>query len=102
MHETSIVHSLLELIREQLAAEPGPVRVTTVRLRVGPLAGVEPAALRFAFAAATPGTAIDGARLIIEPAPLIAWCRVCMAERDIDSPQHLRCPICARPTPDVL
>jgi hydrogenase nickel incorporation protein HypA/HybF len=101
MHETSIIQSLIELIREQLA-EQGPVRVTSVHLRVGAMAGVVPEALQFAFAAVVLGTSLDGARLDIQAAPLTAWCRVCMTERPIDSPQRLRCPVCDRPTPDVL
>jgi hydrogenase nickel incorporation protein HypA/HybF len=102
MHETSIIEHIIELVGEQLAQQQGPVRVTAVRLRVGPLAGVEPEALRFAFDATIPGTLLDGAQLAIEPAPLIAWCRICLAERTLDSPQRLCCPICGRPTPDVL
>lgn len=102
MHESSVIESLIELIRDQLA-DQGPVRVTSVHLRVGALACVAPDALQFAFAAAAvPGTPLDGARLDIEPAPLTAWCRVCMTERPIDTPQRLRCPVCDRPTPDVL
>src|SRR4051812_32108489 len=101
MHETSIIQSLIELVREQLA-DQGPVRVTTVRLRVGPLAGVVSEALRFAFDAVAHGTPLEGARLDVEDAPLTAWCRVCLAERKLQSPQRLQCPVCGRPTPDVL
>jgi hydrogenase nickel incorporation protein HypA/HybF len=101
MHETSIIQSLIELVQQQLA-DQGPVRVTSLRVRVGPLAGVVPEALRFAFDATVPGTALEGARLDVEAAPLTAWCRVCLTERTLHSPQLLRCPVCGRPTPDLL
>ena len=101
MHETSIVQNLIAMIDEQLASQ-GPVRVKTVRLRVGPLAGVVTDALRFAFGAAAPGTLVECARLDIENVELIVWCRVCLTERTLSSPQKMRCPVCDRPTPDVL
>jgi hydrogenase nickel incorporation protein HypA/HybF len=101
MHETSVVKSLIELIEEHLA-EQGHVRVKTVRLRMGPLAGVVREELTFAFYAAIAGTDMEGARLEFESAPLEVWCRTCMALRTLASPQQIRCPVCLRPTPDVL
>jgi len=101
MHEISIIQNVIELVRQQLV-DQGAVRVTGVRLRVGPLAGVVPDALRFAFDAAAPGTFLDGARLDLEATPLTAWCRNCLAERDVETPQQLTCPVCQQPTPDLL
>ncbi len=100
MHETSIVESLIDLIADELA-DQGSVRVTLVRLRIGPLAGVVNEALEFAFTACAPGSIIDGARLEIVAVPLTAWCARCNAERQIPSPQLLACPICGEPTPDI-
>jgi hydrogenase nickel incorporation protein HypA/HybF len=101
MHETSVIQSLIDLIQMELA-EQGPVRVTSVRLKVGALAGVALEALRFAFDAAAPGTLVEGARLEFVPAPLIIWCPFCMAEREIPVPQPLICPACGRATHDLL
>lgn len=101
MHEVSVIQNVLELVQQQLADE-GPVRVIAIRLRVGPLAGVVADALRFAFDGAVPGTPLEGARLDIEAAPLTAWCRHCLTDRDIATPQRLVCPVCEQPTPDLL
>jgi hydrogenase nickel incorporation protein HypA/HybF len=100
MHETSIVQNLLELIHEHLAAQ-GPVRVRTVRVRVGALAGVAAEAFRSAFASGVRGTIADGARLDLRATPVTAWCRACIADRQIATPQRLVCPVCGRPTPDL-
>lgn len=101
MHEISIVQNLLTMIDEQLAGQ-GTVRVKTVRLRVGLLAGIVTDALRFAFEAAAPGTVVEGARLELEAVDLTVWCRVCLTERVVSSPQRMRCPVCERPTPDLI
>ena len=101
MHEISVIQNVIELVRQQLV-DQGAVRVTAIRLRVGPLAGVVSDALRFAFDAAAPGTLLEGARLDLEATPLTAWCRNCLAERDVATPQRLVCPVCEQPTPDLL
>ena len=101
MHETSVVHSLIELIRESLAG--GDVaRVARVRVNVGPLSGIEPAALRFAWAAVSPDALGPAAELDLATGPVIAWCRACDAEREIASVQNVACPACGAPTPDLL
>ena len=100
MHETSVVHNLIELIHEQLSRE-GAVRVTAVHLAVGPLSGVAVEALRFAFDAAAPGTIVDGARLEVITPPLTAWCRTCLATRELRDVSRLLCPVCRQPTPEV-
>ncbi|HSI34817.1 MAG: hydrogenase maturation nickel metallochaperone HypA [Phycisphaerae bacterium] len=101
MHETSVVHSLIELIRESLAG--GDVaRVACVRVNVGPLSGVEPAALRFAWAAVSPEALGPTAELELVTGPVLAWCRACEAEREVASVQRVVCPVCGAPTPDLL
>jgi hydrogenase nickel incorporation protein HypA/HybF len=93
--------SLVEAACEKADALGG-VRVEAVSVRLGPLSGVVKDALLFCFGAATEGTAIEGARLDIEDAPLTVFCPRCLEERRLASPQHLRCPVCSEPTPDVL
>jgi hydrogenase nickel incorporation protein HypA/HybF len=66
MHELGIAQSLLDLVTREVAGRPG-VRVTTVHLRVGELAGVEAEALGFAFDVLKPGTTCAGAALAVEP-----------------------------------
>ncbi len=60
MHEMSLCQGVVRILEEQAAAHAYK-RVKTVRLEVGPLATVEPEALRFCFDAATRGTLAENA-----------------------------------------
>ena len=100
MHELSVALSLVEVACEKVATL-GDARVDAVCVRLGPLSGVAKEALSFCFEAAARGTPLEGARLEIEDVPLTAFCPSCSAERQLASIQHLRCPVCDQPTPDV-
>ena len=65
MHEMSLLRGLLRQI-EDLARRNHAVRVTVVRLRLGPLAHIEPDHLREHFVDAARGTVAEAARLEIE------------------------------------
>ena len=101
MHELSIALSLIELACDKVRAV-GDVRVEAVCIRVGRLSGVATEALSFCFDAAARGTAVEGARLHIEDVPLTIYCPQCAAERQLDSIQHLRCPVCEQPALDIV
>ncbi len=101
MHELSIAVELVELASAE-ARRMGRVRVVAVHLRAGPLSGIVPEALRFSFDVVAAGTAIEGARLEIEPEAVTAWCATCAEPRSLADVQHRRCPVCDRPTPDLL
>ncbi len=62
MHEARLVRSL---VRQALAAA-GDERVAAVHLQLGALAAESPAHLRHHFATAVAGTALAGARVMIE------------------------------------
>ena len=62
------------------AARAGAGRVHRIVLRVGALAGVEPAALDFAFEVAAAGTIAEGARLDVERTPTVCFCPDCGRE----------------------
>lgn len=76
MHEVSIAESLVELIEAE-ARTAGFARVRRVRLQLGALGHVEPAALRFCFPAVAHGTVAEGACLDIETIPGAGWCARC-------------------------
>ena len=78
MHEASLAGGILQLV-EASARREGFVRVKSLRLEAGQLAGVEPRALRFALEALAPGTCLDGARVDIDEPPGAAWCLRCRA-----------------------
>jgi hydrogenase nickel incorporation protein HypA/HybF len=91
MHELSLMAGLLRQI-EEAALASGAGRVTAVSLKVGELAGVEPALLSGAFDLLAPGTVAEGASLDIEHVPLTAECESCgpfRVERF-----RFRCPSC--------
>jgi hydrogenase nickel incorporation protein HypA/HybF len=101
MHELSVARDLVDLISHELAGQ-GPVRVVSVRLRMGRLAGVVAQALRFAYDAATDGTQLDGSTLKIEEVSVGVFCARCDAERELNDVARLICPECGDPTPEVV
>lgn len=79
MHEFSICRSLLGQV-EALGVEHGARRVTSVKVAVGPLCGVEPGLLERAYLLARCGTVADIAPLIVETLPIVVECRTCGRE----------------------
>jgi hydrogenase nickel incorporation protein HypA/HybF len=65
MHEMSLLRGLLAQI-DDLARKNGAKRVTAVRLKLGPLAHIEPDHLREHFVEAARGSVAAAARLDIE------------------------------------
>jgi hydrogenase nickel incorporation protein HypA/HybF len=100
MHELSIAVSMIELAQEE--AEARGVRVAAIHLKLGPLSGVVKQALLGAYELAAENTPLAGSRLVIEDAPIVAFCPACAGPRRIPSMQRLRCPECSTPTPEVL
>jgi hydrogenase nickel incorporation protein HypA/HybF len=92
MHELSVCLSLLEQV-ERIARDHGAERVELIRLRVGPLSGVEAPLLRHAYPLAAAGTIAADARLEIEPAPVRVHCIDCGSESEA-SANRLLCTSC--------
>jgi hydrogenase nickel incorporation protein HypA/HybF len=65
MHEISLLRGLMKQIEDH-ALQHRARRVTVVRLRLGPLAHIEPDHLREHFVEAARGTLIEDARLEID------------------------------------
>lgn len=80
MHELSVCHGLLRQLTPLAAEHSG--RLSRVVVRVGPLAGVEPALLASAFVVARQGTVADSAVLVIDHSPLRVRCRECGRESE--------------------
>lgn len=78
MHELSICRSILRTLEEQAAAQHFS-RVERVCLEIGPLAGVEVAALKFGFDVVMRGSLAAEAELEIVEPPAEAWCDACAA-----------------------
>ena len=92
MHEMALAQSVLEII-EDCARREGFTRVSTVRLEIGRIAGVEPEAMRFCFDAVTRGSIAEAARLDIVEVTGSGWCLKCSAPIEVDEPFG-SCPRC--------
>ncbi len=92
MHERSLIAALIEQA-SRLAAAQGAASIEEVRVRIGPLSGIEPVLAASAFGLLAPASAAAGARLIIEETPLTARCRDCGASFEIVQ-FRFRCPEC--------
>ena len=101
MHEFSLAVELVDLA-EAAAREAGSERVTGVTVTLGPLAGVDPRALRLAFEAASEGTALHGASLRLVETVVRARCSVCQFSFTPSEPDLVAvCPTCGQPTMDL-
>ena len=96
MHELSIACNLVETA-DAAARQHDAVRVRSVHLRLGALAGVVEDALRFSFPLAAAGTLVEGATLVIDPVAVLAFCEACAAPQTLAAPYLFCCPVCGQP-----
>src|SRR5262245_4620940 len=96
MHEVGVIQDALDVALDH-AGRATASRIHRLILRVGPLSGVVPEALAFAFEVVTRGTIADGARLEVEHVPIICYCPVCQEEFSPDG-WVFDCPHCGRLT----
>jgi len=99
MHELSIALGIIEFATEEATRRNS--RVTGIHLRLGPLSGVVKDALLFSYDIATADTPLAGSRLVIDEVPVVVYCPACREPRTLESMQHLACPTCGSPTPEV-
>lgn len=92
MHEMALAESVVQIVESQARAA-GAERVISVRLEIGALSHVEPAALAFCFDAVTAGGIAAGARLDIDRSPGRGWCYDCKADVEIEE-LGAPCPRC--------
>nr|WP_303714928.1 hydrogenase maturation nickel metallochaperone HypA [Kutzneria buriramensis]WKX15187.1 hydrogenase maturation nickel metallochaperone HypA [Kutzneria buriramensis] len=96
----SIATAIIERA-DELARTGGTDAVSAVTVRVGELAGVVPDALGFAFEVARDGTALAGARLVVEQVPAQAYCGPCAEEFKVGMPPFFWCPRCDQPSTEL-
>jgi hydrogenase nickel incorporation protein HypA/HybF len=92
MHELSVCQALMQQL-EGISATHGGGAVELVRLRIGPLSGVEAPLLRQAFPLAAAGSIAEGAELVILPSPVVVQCRECDTRSEV-SPNRMLCGAC--------
>jgi hydrogenase nickel incorporation protein HypA/HybF len=100
MHELSICSALMDQL-QTIARERNAKSVSSVVVRIGPLAGVEPQLLRQAYLLASAGTLAEGSELRIELSPVRVRCAQCGAESPVE-PNRLICPACGDWRTEVL
>ena len=83
MHELSIALSILDIAAEVAGRHLG--RVVAVRVKLGPLSGVQKEALGWAFDLAKEDTILAAAKLVIDETRLSAYCSACSAVRTLQS-----------------
>lgn len=81
MHELAVAQALVDqvdsVIRQHKAAA-----ASSIRVRIGPLAGVVPELLASAFPLAAAGSRMEHARLDLVAAPITVRCQTCGAETE--------------------
>ena len=97
MHELGLMNQLLG---HALAAADGG-RICSLTVRLGPLSGVVPESLRFAFEALREGTAAADATLHIQQSPPVFHCSACGAEYEAAIGEYA-CPSCRNPDGDLV
>ncbi|MBL7115241.1 MAG: hydrogenase maturation nickel metallochaperone HypA [Kiritimatiellae bacterium] len=80
MHELSIAMALVDDVARALETENAISSVTTVRVRIGKLSGVDAEALKQAFPIAAENTCCNAAQLAITEIETQATCNACGAE----------------------
>ena len=88
MHEMSIAESIIEIVNEE-ARKAGTDIIKELELEIGVLAGVEFGALEFALKVISPGSVLDGSKLVIQKPDGKAVCNDCGFEFFTSSPINL-------------
>ena len=87
------MESALALVQQEAATHQAR-QVERIVLRVGALAGVDAAALQFAFDVVARGTLAERATLEIDAVPATAFCSTCQREFSPDRGFIFACPTC--------
>jgi hydrogenase nickel incorporation protein HypA/HybF len=96
MHELSIAMSMIDAVLEQ-RERCGGSSVDAIHLRLGPLSGVDRAALEFAYDVAREQTPLAKTRLVITETAVEFHCAACNCLRSPVSLQRMACSACGTP-----
>lgn len=101
MHETDMTKALIVTVTDWWESQPERPAIAKVHLIVGQFTCVEPAGLQFAFEVQTRNTFLEGAALVIQETPLIAFCHTCQQEYRPEIGIQYTCPTCGSPMDDI-
>jgi hydrogenase nickel incorporation protein HypA/HybF len=94
MHEVGLMQNVLEMSFECAKAH-NAARIEAIHIRIGRMAAVVPVALEFAFDVMKRGTMAEHARLNVEYATVVCWCRKCEKEFKPEN-FSIICPVCEK------
>ena len=95
MHELVIVEGILDTVIPEVR-KYNVEKILSIRLKIGELSGVVPGCIHEYFGIAAKGTIAEGAKIIIETAPIRIRCRDCGFEGEISKGTYA-CPRCGSP-----
>ncbi|HEY9825435.1 MAG TPA: hydrogenase maturation nickel metallochaperone HypA [Stenomitos sp.] len=101
MHETDMTKALILTVKDWWESQSERCAVSKVYLTVGQFTCVEPASLQFAFEVQTQNTFLEGAQLVIQETPLIAFCHQCQRDYHPEIGIQYACPTCHSPMEDI-
>jgi hydrogenase nickel incorporation protein HypA/HybF len=93
MHELSIVDALIEQVGREVQRSGHRGKVLGVEISIGRMSGVNCDSVRFAFELLTPGTLVEGTKIVIHEIKASCRCHVCNALVEIDD-LVCKCPKC--------
>jgi hydrogenase nickel incorporation protein HypA/HybF len=100
VHEMSIAQSLLDIILEE-SSRHSITQVKQVNLQIGAMAAIVPESLSFCFELLSRDTLVGGASLAIETIPVVARCRDCSINYEVEN-QVFLCPQCGMPSLELI
>ena len=92
MHELAVAQALVEQV-EAVISQHGATQASSIRVRIGPLAGVVPDLLAHAFPLAAAGSRLEHAELEFAHAAIKVRCETCGAETEV-AMNRLLCGVC--------
>lgn len=101
MHETDMTKALIMTLKDWYQSQPELPQISCIHLIVGKFTCVEPVSLQFAFEVQSSNTFLDGAKLVIQETPLIAFCHRCQQEYKPEIGVQYACPLCHSPMEDI-
>ena len=101
MHEMGIALQIVEIATASLPVGSKDIQVEKVNLKIGKLAAVVPASLRFCFEVVTKDTPFAGTTLDIKEVPVVVKCRSCHSEWTVTGPDFT-CKTCQNGEVDIL
>lgn len=93
MHELSLATAMVRQVQEILEREQAE-KVISITVVIGDLSGVSREAFGFCFPAAAQGSALEGAVLHIQAAPIQLYCQECEKDSQPEEPYLLYCGKC--------